>query len=177
MNTVEAKYKRGNKILFSKDDEFLNELTQTLNRSSKKAVVKWALEQAKRCCVAFVEDYPHDHRPMIAVEKSELWSQGLGSMKEAKQAILECHGVAKEISDQKNIALVHAIAQAASTVHAQSHAIGLPAYELSSIVFDVGINSYQKPVDRMIDEYKKRLQYWNDHIDEVKHPWAPFLLK
>ena len=47
-------------------------------------------------------------------------------MPEAKRAILNCHSVAKEISDKEYAAPCHAIGHAGASVHVGSYVIGLP---------------------------------------------------
>lgn len=174
-NTVEAKYKRNNKILFNQQSECLVELISMIEQSSHQVLIKWSLDQASTINQDFMKDYPEEKRPQIALEQSFLWAQGMIKMAPAKQAILACHAVAKEIKDKKNIAQVHAIGQAASTVHVKSHALGLVFYELSSIVFGLGLENYKQSIDQKIEEYINQLNYWNHAIHRVKHDWASFL--
>lgn len=174
-NTVEARFKRNLKILFNEDSDCLAELIQMIEASSKKVIIKWAHEQAEKACDLFMKNYPLEMRPLFAIEQSIMWSQGMIKMGPAKQAILACHAVAKELENKKDIAIVHAIGQAASTVHVKSHALGLVFYELSSIVFDVGIEQYKDPVIQKIDEYIIRLNYWNNAVHKVEHSWVSFL--
>ena len=98
-------------------------------------------------------------------------------MPEAKRAILAAHAFAKEIDDAADIARIHAVGQAASTVHVAAHALGLPFYELTSIVFDMGIDRCREAVDAKIAMYQERLTYWQNHIDGLERTWAPFLSK
>lgn len=61
----------------------------------------------------------------------------------AKKAILDSHAVAKETEDRIYAALCHAIGHYGATVHVETHAIGLPFYELTAIVMECGYNNYQ----------------------------------
>lgn len=176
-NDVIVRFKKNNKILFSKEDEFLKPLMQLINQSTKKVAVEFSLEMADRCVDRFNLQFPHEKRPENTVNLSRQWAHGLIKMSKAKQAILACHQLAKEIEDQSMIALLHAIGQGCSSVHVKSHATGLIVYELSSIVFDHGIDAFKNPVMDKINEYTKRLLYWNKNIDTVNHPWASFLQK
>jgi hypothetical protein len=176
-NSVEAKFKRNNKILFNQESECLVELIQAIDKSNRKVVVKWALEMAEGCLLKFNKQYPQEKRPAFAIEQSKYWAYGTIKMKEAKPAILACHALAQEIDDKKNQALIHAIGQGASSVHVKSHANGLVFYELTSIVLEAGINEYKTLVDQRIKEYMDRLIYWNNSINQVTHPWASFLNK
>ncbi|MHB8076331.1 putative immunity protein [Desulfosporosinus fructosivorans] len=58
--------------------------------------------------------------------------------KMAKRAILDSHAVAKKIDDSEYGALCHAIGHAGATVHVETHALGLPFYELTAIAFKYG---------------------------------------
>jgi len=73
--------------------------------------------------------------------------------------ILDAHAVAKEINDDECGALSHAIGHAGATVHVETHALGLPIYELTALVLKYGKDGYQKPVRDKIDYYCQRLLY------------------
>ncbi|MFT4006563.1 MAG: hypothetical protein QM683_13405, partial [Lacrimispora sp.] len=106
----------------------------------------------------------------------ETWSKGKIKMPAAKRAILAAHAVAKEIDDRVHGALCHAIGHAGATVHVETHALGLPFYELTSLVLKFGKDEYQKQVYEKINYYCQRLIYWQENIDKVDLEWAGFLM-
>lgn len=93
----------------------------------------------------------------------------------AKLAILDSHSVAKEINDAEYGALCHAIGHAGATIHVETHALGLPIYELTAIVLRYGKDAYINPVTEKIDYYMNRLQYWQENTSESELDWADFL--
>lgn len=173
---VELKIKRKNQILFSRESQCLQELTSLIEEQKHRTLVLWALDCAKRPLAEFEEKYADELRPRKALELCEAWSRGKIKMPAAKRGILDAHAVAKEIDDKVYGALCHCIAHAGATVHVETHALGLPFYELSSMVFKFGKDEFQKPVQEKIDYYYQRLLYWRDNTDNQELDWADFLL-
>jgi len=136
----------------------------------------WALDCSKRCLEQFEAKYPYEKRPGICLVLCEAWARGKIKMSAAKRAILDSHAAAKEINDEAYGALCHAIGHAGATVHVETHAIGLPMYELTAIVLKCGKENYSKLVRDKIDYYYDRLLYWQEETDKLKLEWADFLL-
>lgn len=173
---VELKIKRKNKVLFTRDSLCLQELLKLIRLQTHKTLVLWAF-----CCVEEVikiynGKYQDDFRPTIAYETCKKWASGEIKMKEAKRCILECHSIAKEIDDEYYIAICHAIGQGLSTVHVETHAIGLVMYELTSIVLK-NRDNYDEKVNDKINWYIKTLKYFEDNVDNIQNKWASFLEK
>jgi hypothetical protein len=61
-------------------------------------------------------------------------------------------------------------------VHVETHALGLPFYELTSLVLRFGKDKYQKYVNEKTDYYCRRLIYWQENIDKLNFEWASFLM-
>lgn len=173
---VESKWQKGNQILFDRDSDCLQELMSRFGEQKHRTLVMWALDCAQSPLSVLKVRYPLEDRPGNALKAAAAWARGDIKMPEAKRAILDAHAFAKEIIDPADIALIHAIGQAASTVHVATHALGLPFYELTSIVFEKGIDGYRDAVGAKINHYLDRLTYWQNHIDDAERPWAPFLL-
>lgn len=173
---VELKIKKKNKILFSRNSPCLQELLNLIRKQKHKTLVLWAF-----CCVEelikiFNEKYPDDFRLAIAYETCKKWASGEIKMKEAKLRIIECHSIAKEIDDRYYIAICHAIGQGLSTIHVETHAIGLPIYELTAIVLNNKAD-YKEKVEEKIKWYIERLKYYEDNVDNINIKWADFLKK
>lgn len=174
---VEIKLKKGNKILFSRDSECLQELIKLIQLQKHRTLVMWALDCAKVPLKQFEAKYPDECRPRICLELCEDWARGRIKMPIAKRAILDSHAVAKEIDDKEYGALCHAIGHAGATVHVETHALGLPFYELTAIVLKYRKDNFQKPVSEKINYYRSRLLYWQENTDKLGLSWAYFLLE
>lgn len=173
---VEIKLKKRNKVLFSRDSECLQDLIKLIQLQNHRTLVMWALDCAKVPLKQFEIKYPNECRPRICLELCENWARGKIKMPIAKRAILDSHAVAKEINDSEYGALCHAIGHAGATVHVETHALGLPFYELTAIVLKYRKDNFQKPVSEKISYYLNRLLYWQENTDKLGLDWAGFLL-
>ena len=173
---VELKIKKKNALLFSRQSECLHSLKKLIEQQKHRTLVLWALDCAKIPLAQFEEKYPRESRPREALELSEAWSRGKVKMPIAKRAILDAHAVAKEIDDREYGALCHAIGHAGGTVHVETHALGLPIYELTALVLRFGRDGYREPASEKIGYYCERLVYWQENIDKLEREWADFLL-
>jgi len=136
----------------------------------------WALDCAKLPLEQFDAKYPNERRPRTCLEICEAWARGRIKMPAAKRAVLDSHKAAKEFNDREYGALCHAIGHAGATVHVETHALGLPMYELTAIVLKYGKDNFSKPVSERIENYYNRLLYWQENTDRLGLDWAYFLL-
>ena len=173
---VEQKLKKKNALLFSRDSECLQGLKMLIEQQKHRTLVMWALDCAKVPLMQFEEKYPHELRPRTALTLCEAWARGNIKMPAAKRAILDAHAVAKELDDSVYGALCHAIGHAGATVHVETHALGLPFYELTALVLKLGNGAYQQQVHEKINDYQQRLIYWQENIEHLKLEWASFLM-
>jgi hypothetical protein len=95
----------------------------------------------------------------------------------AKQAILNCHAMAKELADPVDIARCHAVGQACSVVHTTGHALGYPMYELTAMVLELGLDDCRESVEQRVMYYEQRLRYWVEYEKTCQQNWAGFLKK
>ncbi|MDD2377590.1 MAG: hypothetical protein PHE05_02010 [Bacilli bacterium] len=174
-DSIALKYKKENKLLFSRDSECLQDLIRLIELQKHRTLVMWALDSAKLPLTLFEENYPNEDRPRKALELCEEWARGTIKMPAAKRAILDAHAVAKEIDDKVYIALVHAIGHAGATVHVETHALGLVLYELTALVYNIGLENCELPIHEKINYYYNRLLYWQEKIDSLNVTWAKFL--
>lgn len=173
---VEIKLKKRNKILFSRDSQCLQDLIQLIQLQNHRTLVMWALDCAKIPLKQFEAKYSDECRPRICLELCEDWARGKIKMPIAKQAILDSHAVAKVINDSEYGALCHAIGHAGATVHVETHALGLPFYELTAIVLKYKQDNFPNQVTEKINYYYNRLLYWKENTDILDLDWAYFLL-
>ena len=172
-----AKAKRHNQILFSKENALLDNLRHLIGQANRRALILWALELAEETARELAEKYPEDHRPREAVGASRAWAAGEIKMPIAKRAILDCHAMAKELTNPADIARCHAVGQACSVVHTAGHALGYPMYELTAIVLELGLDDCREAVEHRVRYYEQRLHYWAEHEKSCSQNWASFLRK
>ena len=174
---VNAMAKRHNQILFAKDSLLLVNLRHLIDQTNRRALILWALELADETARALAERYPDDHRPWEAIAAARAWPAGEIKMPIAKQAILNCHATAKELTDPADIARCHAVGQACSVVHTSGHALGYPMYELTAIVLELGLEACRDPIEQRVMYYEQRLRYWMEYEKTCQQNWADFLKK
>lgn len=172
---VEIRLKNKNKIVFTRDSKCLQELINLIRLQKHKTLVLWAFTCVEEP-LRQIESKYDSKVPRIAYECCKSWAQGDVKMAVAKQAILDCHQLCKQFKDEVSIALCHAIGQGLSTVHVETHAIGLPMYELTAIVLQNKEN-YQEKVINKIRYYIDTLYYFQNNIENDNYKWADFLKK
>ena len=174
---VSGKAKRHNQILFSKESFLLADLRHLIDQSNRRVLILWALELAEETALQLAERYPEDLRPREAIDTARAWATGEIKMPIAKQAILNCHAMAKELTDKADIARCHAVGQACSVVHTVGHALGYPMYELTAIVLELGLGYFREPIEERVMYYEQRLRYWTEYEKTCYRTWAGFLRK
>lgn len=174
---VNIKIKKKNQVLFGKDSEYLQDLISLFQNQNHRVMALWAFDFAAESIAVLEEKYPEEMRPREALKAVRDWSAGKQKMRPAQRKILDCHAFAKEIDCKEDIALCHAIGQACAVVHTAGHAIGYPIYDLTSIIYRLGIDQCMAAFERRKQDYIDRLFYWNEHLDDYKGEWADFMLK
>ena len=177
LDEVRIRLKKRNQILFAKDTEYLQDLTMLFRDQNHRIMVLWALDLAAESVAELEEKYPDEIRLREALEAARAWAAGKIKMRLAQRKILDCHAFAKEIDSKEDIALCHAIGQACAVVHTAGHAMGYPMYELSAIVYRLGIESCAEAVEQRKQEYINKLFYWNERVCDYEGEWADFMLK
>ncbi len=173
---VNAKARRKNQILFSKENLLFEHLRQLIDHTNRRSLILWALELAEETVDELEAKYP-DYRPRETVKATQAWAKGEIKMPIAKRAILDCHAMARELTDTADIARCHAVGQACSVVHTAGHALGYPMYELTAIVLEHGLDDCRDPVEQRVMYYEQRLRYWIDYEKTCQQNWAGFLKK
>ena len=176
LDEVRIRLKKGNQVLFAKDTEYLQDLAMLFRDQNHRTMVLWALDLAAESVAELEEKYPDAIRFREALEAARAWAEGKIKMHLAQRKILDCHAFAKEIDCKEDIALCHAIGQACAVVHTVGHAMGYPMYELSAIVYRLGIESCAEAVEQRKQEYINRLFYWSEHVCDYEGEWADFML-
>ena len=177
IDEVSLKVKKKNQVLFAKDSEYLQDLTMLFQNQTHRVMALWAFDLAAESIARLEAKYPEEKRPGEALEAARDWAAGKIKMRMAQRKILDCHAFAKEIDCKEDIAMCHAIGQACAVVHTVGHAIGYPIYDLTSIIYRLGIENCVQTVELRKQEYIEKLFYWNEHVCDYKGTWADFMLK
>ena len=176
IDEVKIKMKKKNQILFAKDSEYLQDLMILFQNQNHRVMVLWAFDFAAESVAELEEKYPEEKRPREALEAVQDWAAGKIKMRLAQRKILDCHAFAKEIDCKEDIAVCHAIGQACAVVHTAGHAIGYPIYDLTSIIYRLGIEDCFQTVELRKQKYIDKLIYWSEHISSYESEWADFML-
>ena len=171
-NDVLVKYKKKNKVLFSRESHCLQTLLEALRSKQQATIVLWALESCESIYHQ-LDDDPND-TIIQAIDLCWQWARGEIKMPQAKASILQVHGLAKQIDDPVKIAYYHAIGQGLSAIHVETHAIGLVMYELTAIIRKNGIDCVEC-LDQKIENYIQHLHQCEKNVN--RYTWASFLLK
>lgn len=176
---VEEKIKNKNSILFSRDSRLLEELRLLIIEQSHLTLVLWAFDNLKSMVVELTEKYSEEKVFLTTYETCISWAHGEVKMPVAKREILNCHAFAKKIIDPYDIALCHAIGQGCSTVHVETHALGMVFYELTAIVIKNGFKDYEFELREKNNQYINKLKFWseNEKYYRDSQNWADFLVK
>ena len=153
----------------------LDNLRHLIDQANRRVLILWALELAEETVLLLAERYPEDLRPGEAIAASRAWTAGEIKMPIAKRVILNCHAMAKEVTDPDDIARCHAVGQACSVIHTAGHALGYPMYELTAIVLEQGLDNCRDAVERRVMYYEQRLRYWTEYEKTCQLNWAGFL--
>lgn len=176
---VKRKIKKKNKILFDRKSSCLQDLRELICQQHHLTLVLWSLECVQTPMEKLIEKYPDEADIQLALEQAWLWAHGDVKISSAKRAILDCHAFAKKMTDAADVALCHAVGQGCSTVHIETHALGLVFYELTAIIIECGYKDYEDAVMEKIRYYEERLKYWQENAPEYIYgkKWTEFLTR
>lgn len=177
LSDVKEKLKRKNQILFSRESACLQGLLCEIRKCNHRTIALWALECAEEIAAKFKQIYPQEQRLMQAVVLCRAWASGDIKMAEAKRGILQAHAVAKVLENPADIALCHAVGQGCASVHVETHAIGLPMYELTAIVRQLGFDNCTMAIEEKINQYIRHLKECDEKTQTQNYKWASFLMK
>ena len=173
--TIKLNHKK--QLLFDRKSPLLQPLLSLIRGQSHPVLIGWAFNCASPICDYLEAAYPNDNRPQQAMALCRQWAQGEIKMPRAKKAILEVHAMAKEATSPVDALLCHALAQGLSTVHVETHAIGLAFYELTALVHLHGLGNCIQPIEEKTAFYLNCLHHFKKSPALVSQPWAAFILK
>ncbi|MDD4213021.1 MAG: hypothetical protein PHY42_06495 [Bacilli bacterium] len=154
---VKSRINRNNTLLFTSLSPCLNTLSRLFATHSHQTLILWAFTCVSGPLRFMQIKYPNVSPLFTIDEICKKWSQGLIKMKEAKATILALHHEAKCLMDSVDASIFHGIAQAYSCIHTPTHVLGLPIYELTSLVRHYGLPRAIPYVEEKVREYQETL--------------------
>ena len=132
----------------------VQQLMRLIETQSKQTLVCWCCDYALKAMLPiYQKHFPADKRPLEAINAAKDWLDRKIKLPEAKKFILACHEAAHEA--EKNPAAqaaVRAIGQAASSIHAATHALGIAFYGAMAVAYDKVANETQEVYDKLAEE-------------------------
>ena len=102
-----------------------------LTRQQHQLLMSWACRCAEHVLPYFGENM--DPRLQNALEVGKAWAKGEASVVEARKAAVECHTVAKEVSDEASKDVARSVGHAVATAHMADHSLGAALYALKAV--------------------------------------------
>lgn len=166
---------RKNEIWFRKTNELILDLGDCIESKSRKAIVLWSLSMANEVHNKLSHETFMDPRSKAVIDMATDWAFGRETMKNARNAIIECHAICKDGISEIDSLYCHAIGQACSTVHTTKHALGLPMYELTAIAKLYGFESCMDAILERKEFYIDRMEFCETQVDKYAN-WANFMM-
>ncbi|MDF2586408.1 MAG: hypothetical protein K0S41_249 [Anaerocolumna sp.] len=166
-------------MLFARNSECLKDLRRLISEQKHITLVLWAFECLQIPMNELMSKYPDKIEIRKAYEFSNGWAHGTVKMTIAKRAIIRCDAVAKEMDQEYDIALCHAIGQGCRTVQVETHALSMVLYELSAMVIKNHYKDYQTEVLDKITFYINKLKWCQKQVESLEslQGWADFLIR
>lgn len=113
-------------------------LMRLIETQSKTTLANWGISYAEAHLLPiFEKEYPDDPRPRTALEAARDWMAGKVKLPQVRKLILDAHAAAREAEGNPAAqGAARAVGQAASTVHAATHSLGLALYGALAISYD-----------------------------------------
>jgi hypothetical protein len=111
-------------------------IMRLIETQSKPTLVDWILTYAEKNYLPLVFGETDRIKARNALTAAREWSFGKIKLPEAKIHILACHEAAREAEDRPaEQAALRAIGQAASTIHAATHALSITFYGAAAVAY------------------------------------------
>ena len=131
--------KKYRKMLSDINAPYFQSLMRLIETQSKTTLARWSIDYAQAKIFPIYEKaYPNDKRPMNALVAANEWLQGKVKLPYVKNIILnECHAAAREAEGNPTAqAAARTCGQAAATIHAPTHSLGIALYGALAIAYD-----------------------------------------
>ncbi len=148
--------KKPRKMLGSADSPHILSLMALIQTQSRKTIANWCMDYAETHILPIYEKRcPGDDRPRHALQAARDWLKGLVKLPYVKSIILnEAHAAARANGDDPAAqAAARAVGQAASSIHAPTHSLGVAFYGAAAIAYDrAGVGASPETYDRIAEE-------------------------
>ena len=127
------------KMLSDINAPYLQSLMSLIETQSKTTLARWCIDYAQANLFSIYEKtYPGDKRPLNALNAANEWLEGKVKLPYVKNIILnECHAAAREAEGSPAAqAAARACGQAAASIHAPTHSLGLALYGALAVSYD-----------------------------------------
>ena len=127
------------KMLSNVEAPYIQSLMRLIETQSKATLAHWCMDYTYEYILPIYEKaYPNDGRCRHTLDAARDWLDGKVKLPYVKNIILnECHAAARECEEKPAAqAAARTCGQAAATVHAPAHALGLALYGALAIAYD-----------------------------------------
>lgn len=76
IDEISEKVRNKRQMYFSKNSEYLRDLSELLSEQNRRTVCLWAFDLASESVFALKEKYPVETRPEIALKAAKAWARG-----------------------------------------------------------------------------------------------------
>jgi hypothetical protein len=132
------------------------------SKEDQKLLAIWAADCAERVLPFFLQAYPDDDRPRIAIETCRAYVRtGVFRMAEIRGASLAAHAAAREAKENEAACFsARAAGQAVATAHIPQHALGSAYYALKTVAAAFPT----KAGDKIAEEQEWQVQHLPEHL-------------
>jgi len=165
-----AKYR---KMLNDWEAPYLQSLVRLAETQSQATLVDWSVGYAAEHLLPIWErKFPDDLRPHEALRAARSWPKPKVEQKEPKALILDCYTAARETEGHPAAqCAARGMANAASSVYATTHSIGLALYGALAVAYDeLGENATWANLEQRAIEESWRMETAMRAIAVEKEP-------
>ena len=169
---------RMKKLMFTRESECVQPIRELICMQNHRTLVLWCLDCAPRYATMYKNAFPTDGRLDTLLKVTESWSRGEIKMPTAKKYILDAHRAATEAEGFPSAqAAARAVAHAASSIHVETHAIGMVLYGLTAVWHSADEKGRDSAITKECLWLRNRLAYWAQEEPQMDGDWATFLLR
>lgn len=102
-----------------------------LTKEQHQQLVQWACDCSFHVFPLFGEEI--DHRLEDAIIVARKWQKGLATVGDARNASVNAHALARELSNPTSIAIARSVGHAVATAHMADHSLGAALFALKAV--------------------------------------------
>ena len=143
------------KMLGKWESPYIQSLVKLIETQSKATIANWCISYAEvHILTIFQKSFPDDGRPQAALDAARDWLEGKIKLPAVKKIILDAHAAAREAEAIPAAqAAARSVGQAAATIHAPTHSIGLAFYGAAAVAYDrAGIDAGPEVYEQLAAE-------------------------